>query len=1626
MFIYIVCENGEVINKRCNYGYDYLQNKTIDLQKEETDRMIYTIFSSNPMETSELPEGFLYMAKYDSIGTDYSNRYDLLKLPHDFKSSAMTQLERYHSEALITIDKHALMHDPQYVIRVDGRVSPCRMFYTIKLRLDTLPFQKPFVPELLNQPEEPVDIGEATDIVEKLDFEGIPLNDCFEILSRKNIASPMFKWSLSDWSTKCPVYMRDGIYIDGDPKYAVHFMNKIFFLADERAFLNFYRNPRPYLLPPFPKLSSKIYVMGPKLLATQAVAKCLGYMLDVKVLYMDQLQNQFLKRKKEEIVETERSKAFEEIVEKLTKERLEEYEQNETNRNEKLNGWREYVMKLIHGYCKCIKEFVSDEIRKELESYNIDCPCIIDEIKENPDSVLKYAPRDLITPHIYKEADVKDEEVLNYVNNVVNSIDLKRIELTLDDLIEIYMTAIKDIEENDTKAGWILCGMLPNLNLLNNIIKNYPDEAFILHDNSTDHDFLVDRFRLKNLVEFHDFKGFFLDLGKKDVACRCPYASTLLFRGRTNDDYLKPILEYASDDSEELTEEEFFSYYPRRAAIDNFIDELCEYDVEIIKAKELLESHGVSCNDLNVAYKPIRALLTDVVNTVDNKFRQRAKNFTAEDREEELKDFGEPFLIGEDEEGADEEEEEEINVKEVEDSFLKNRRYGDTYYYCPVAFKEKFILWHGKDEFGAKFENKIYFLHSEDALERFIADPKSFLFKDGPPHTLPPPRICITGLPGSGKTTIAKRLARNLGLYYGNFLNLINKVSKEELSAYISNGDAISEETLNKVLLPYWFQEPKRSIGFVLDDFPRRASDIDYMIEYLTIPDMIIDLTAMSEILAERLKIMMLDDRKRKIEDEKANKDKINEQLMEEWRENMELQIKEILDEMRQRRYDKEREENNEMDEGNDIVEEDEMNVVRVSSQISYNSIADEQELAEARRIAEEKYPRPHLLEFWPNEEQIVSEISDEIEANYNLELQLFSGLKDICNTQSIPWTAIDANLDVDKTFAQVMKLVEGFKYRNESFFERCYDISMELAESLLSCGYYFCSKFGRTCPVQYHNKFDTFQLYLSLVGKFEIFPVIYRQYIYFLAGRKNHDKFIKNPLLYVKNKFQFPLVPFRIAIIGPPKSGKTTLAEKFNKELGLKHISIGKATRYVLKFLSYTDLAKNIDGVLRNGWQMTVEMEMKCVEAMCLEASAVALGCVFDGFPNDKEEVRQMAQLGILPHLIINLTSTKNLIHDVLKDVNETRHITPTYSTKFIDYRYENWHDSEEEFHNWLDKEYQIIGNIQVEPCKWGVWSSAYELATACLFEVRFYHVHARDDTVLSLSYMQVSSMEYVNRRSYYKEYCPCCLYDKTLTSTHNPPDRTGLVQFKYYYYCLCSDHIEIFIQDPEKYLSPYNPNKLPQELPEIVDLKELPTSNLYEDGICIVCYVEHLPKVVIEYGILDFAVKYYNNIYLFGICKCRDKFMKHPEKYFNVKINFKGGLKDELKTRDLPILGYLEQSISHDVVKAVINTANKRPLICGLSIDVSAALNVGLYLKATNNSKTNNDVLPLYVKAFNIFNKRHMELISFLKEKKERLNPFLYYQEPLLPLILPSYEHNSINTTTSIINEILNSITY
>ncbi|KAF5303331.1 hypothetical protein FQA39_LY10070 [Lamprigera yunnana] len=1538
VIIYVVCNNIDVVTKHERCQFDIISEQFVDLQVEEADKMAYTHFSQlADLSNCELPEDFIDMFKNTSMLTNEVESRQLITFPKNIPANVTTVLSCYRERVLPIIERYVLRHDPQNVIRVDGRISPARMFSAIKQRLEVLPLQRVIVPEGIESA-----------------FGEMSLEDCFLSLSKTNIASSLFKWTLSDWGFKCPVSLKEGIEQDGDPNLAVRFMNKIYFLSCLESYVQFVYNPRPFLLPPNPQLQCKICVMGPRCSGKIVVAKCLAYIFSCDVFSYETMLEDYTSHLEGQLRKT----ALEDALRLLNEIRLKEWKESEDFKKSKRVEWidqqRTNMVTLIK-IKKAIKKYTDGLVLLELSSFPVqlsyredreslddlpigrlqemleeslketdipELPFISDyeELLANDFKMQIYFPEGLKVNEEPTPALPTDEFVINYVNDILQHPDYKNVQLTVAQKIDVLLDGMKKLKE----GKWIVDGIHPAQELFDTL---YPDktptEVIILKDSTSGGCFFNDSY---------DFKDFFKKM--------CD----------TNATNIKE-LDGATNISEEA-----------------YIKEMNEFNEKFEKIRPSLEEHKVRIIELDMADKSLEALLKHLMRLIKSRYRQQASVVTEYDRAQELEDFGEPDVHPED------------TSEREDDVFLENRRFGDTYIYCPVAFHDHYVLWKGKNEFTVKFDDKVYLLSSNEAMNNFIDLPQHYLLGNKPPISFPPPRICVVGPYGCGKATVAKSLSHNLGVYnfkYEDFLKgciapcsklSFHEIIKWELGnqftlivkGYLLRDEVLEEEFLQEIVGSLWFGDDEIMHGFVLNGFPRRPSDIAFMKKYFAIPDVIVELTMNQGEVRNRLEKKILTEFEGV--DMCERREQIYRELIDSWKDKYEIRFIELLNQKRKERLratglsqlDEFTETNEDEEEETDMIDE-------------------------ITAMLRDELPQPEL-ELEDTDEEFVQNYINEFEQKSADELTFLQKLREEAETELIPWITVDAGVDEEKVFAQVMMVVETFKFRNESLFERVYEISVDLSEKLLSFGYYFLSKFGKTCPVQIYEDVNPIQMYVPSKEQFQLYPVIHRQYIYFLAQKESLVKFKKNPLKYVKQKYVYnPLIPLKVAIVGPPKCGKSSLAKRFKRDLGLQVVSRGKSCRYALQYLSCFEVAKKMVPLLSVGQCLMDEMVIKAVEASTFDGRCITQGFVLDGFPESEEEVRQLASVGLMPHVIIDLHAEVPIIHEFLASVS-TRTQIPTYSQRFIDYRYRNFTYCVKFFRPWIEKEYQIGAKLVVTPCEWGMWNKSLQFASTALFEVKHYHRYVFNNYALRLCYMHVTPLEFLERQSLYKQYCPVCLlFENVLENGGEPPDRTGVVQFQYHFYYLCNRHMQLFIDDPLRFISPYNRRRLPHDLPKRVKKASLSAKDTYEDGYCVVCFWKNRPKYVLNRGRSCLAVLYKERVYFFDCLCCLREFLREPHLYFSIKINYKNHNRQELTVQDLPMQGYLQQNDVQQLIKAINNTGILRPIVPGLGPTISAVLNVGLYLKV-NNPSTPSKYLPLY-----------------LDQMKATINPYLYYDEPM-----------------------------
>ncbi|KAK7808515.1 hypothetical protein U0070_003152, partial [Myodes glareolus] len=92
------------------------------------------------------------------------------------------------------------------------------------------------------------------------------------------------------------------------------------------------------------------------------------------------------------------------------------------------------------------------------------------------------------------------------------------------------------------------------------------------------------------------------------------------------------------------------------------------------------------------------------------------------------------------------------------------------------------------------------------------------------------------------------------------------------------------------------------------------------------------------------------------------------------------------------------------------------------------------------------------------------------------------------------------------------------------------------------------------------------------------------------------------NPIKYIRQPKPKASMPVRIMIVGPPKSGKTTVAKKLASEYGLKRLSVGDALRSMLSNHPDTELSLRINWHLHKGMTVPDALAIQALDLSLME----------------------------------------------------------------------------------------------------------------------------------------------------------------------------------------------------------------------------------------------------------------------------------------------------------------------------------------------------------------------------------------------------------------------------------------
>ncbi|XP_014663121.1 PREDICTED: adenylate kinase 9-like [Priapulus caudatus] len=992
--------------------------------------------------------------------------------------------------------------------------------------------------------------------------------------------------------------------------------------------------------------------------------------------------------------------------------------------------------------------------------------------------------------------------------------------------------------------------------------------------------------------------------------------------------------------------------------------------VSLVTGNTSLETKTV-----DITNNSVEEILREVISKIEGRFKYQAWEYSPLDQEEDDEDIGQ--LMEEYFEQA------ENGVTQLEDPETYKSRLialGDTNRYCPVALTEKNVLYPGNPELSAKFREKTYFFSTEDAKGKFLLSPSAFMPDSDPPKP-PPLRLFMLGPRGAGKTTIGRLLAQKLGVFHIKFREKLQELiihktqhpvvpaefeedkefesedgkedveaaedeeqdpkkkygfteEEENIFSFLKDGEALAPETLARILPDLWQKEPYMSHGFILEDFPRTPEDTHFLASSGFFPDAAIllnleDSAVISRLLPERLNKW------------KARRD-ARHQRKREAKENMD---RERTIQMNARRMELEAERAEaavKTGDSGSAGEEDED-----EAGTSKPSIDD---------ILQEEFPEPEADAGDDDETETEARerMQGELGHTYESDVGRIESVKETLAEFLIPCMEVEASRRpsiVQCVLERQTKYMVDFR---DSIFERVYPVTHQVANALLGTGHKVLSKFGKFCPVKLQEG-DVFPPQPS------VYPAVYRQHVYWLSTQRARDRFISHPFGFLNCTPPAHMVPIHMAVVGPPKSGKTNVARKFAEEYGLVRVSVGDAMRHVLEVLPKSDLAINLREHLCQGLTAPDELAVQALEVMLTGSRCQSHGWILDGYPLTHQQIGLLTERSIIPVKVLALmVEPREAMARGAKDRNSANRMLPLHdSAKILAMRIVESQKQLSSVQSWYQEEHNNWEAIDGERSKWWVWRHAVELAQSSVKQLEDYLHLTGKGCSASISGMCIRPKEFKQKLGEFQYYCPVSLAeDGQLIDCSANDGLRFAAEYKGRYYKMASaEKLQQFLADPERFVPPSTSRTLPPAhlLPQrksLVDVKQMFPKQADLQGFCPVTYIDgNLKYEALVPGSQDLAVTYDDKLFLFTSEQCLEKFLRLPERYSSAVLPHKlPPLKQPLVVTGLPMLGYLEQCVSHAIIKALTAVGTFKPKFPFQDPTVSALIYVAYHLKAFN----------------------------------------------------------------------------
>ncbi|KAF8561155.1 hypothetical protein P879_07045, partial [Paragonimus westermani] len=477
-----------------------------------------------------------------------------------------------------------------------------------------------------------------------------------------------------------------------------------------------------------------------------------------------------------------------------------------------------------------------------------------------------------------------------------------------------------------------------------------------------------------------------------------------------------------------------------------------------------------------------------------------------------------------------------------------------------------------------------------------------------------------------------------------------------------------------------------------------------------------------------------------------------------------------------------------------------------------------------------------HEEEEAETEADAIERLTEEIREQCEESVESLGEVMEQLEESSIPKVQVDAGGRVTWVRYRLVKRINAYVENRRSTFERVYPVTPRIAERLIANGHRFPSRFGRWCPVSLlnqHVRLPPLCVPPVRVPNWKFTPVLpgvpgetlpvtkpttcaalFRDNVYWFANTTARSLFMRNPLKYTQGTPDPPIaMPLRMAIVGAPKTGKTSIAKRLAQEYNVPVISITETVRWFLRDPShaFTALADRLRAHLQHGSAIPDSTLAIIIQTLTRNSVYFIRGFILDGYPITAEQGRLMSLHNVRPSLILELLATtqeerEELMRRGMNDAADAaaqarkalesegklteddelqddtgapstaapqatvprteegfqRPIPQTNMAKELAVKLQTFDHAAKHRRDWIREHQGILVDLNAMQNRWKLWRQVLVVTNHRMHHLQLYMANVLSGKAASIAEMGIEEGRFKDRAGEFRHYCPVSLRER------------------------------------------------------------------------------------------------------------------------------------------------------------------------------------------------------------------------------------------------------------------------